>query len=50
MLLNYFFGLGMARGGAMLGQQQTFIVVLVVILLSNPGKTLGLDSLLFRRR
>lgn len=50
MLVNYVLGPGMVRGGATLGQQQTFIVVLVVILLSNPGRTLGLDGLLFKRR
>jgi len=50
MLLNYYFGPGMARGGAVLGQQQTFIVSLIVLLLSNPGKTLGLDGFLFGKR
>jgi thiosulfate dehydrogenase [quinone] large subunit len=50
MLLNYMFGPGMARGGAPLAQQQTFIVALVVFILSSPGRTLGLDGLLFRRR
>ena len=50
MLLNYFFGPGMARGGASLAVQQTFIVALVVFILSNPGRTLGLDGLFFRRR
>ena len=37
LLLNYYFGPGMARGGVPLAQQQTFIVVLVVLVLSNPG-------------
>lgn len=50
MLLNYYFGPGMARGGATLAQQQTFIVALVVIFLANAGKTLGLDSLLFKKK
>jgi thiosulfate dehydrogenase (quinone) large subunit len=50
LLLNYFFGPGMARGGASLAQQQTFIVVLVVLILSNAGRTLGLDGVLFKRR
>ena len=50
MLLNYYFGPGMARGGASLAQQQTFIVVLVVLILSNAGRTLGLDGLLFKKR
>ena len=50
MLINYFLGPGMARGGASLAQQQTFIVALVIILLSNPGRTLGLDGFLFSRR
>ncbi len=50
MLLNYYFGPGMARGGATLAQQQTFIISLVVILLTNPGRTLGLDGLLFKKK
>ena len=50
MLLNYYFGPGMARGGAVIGQQQTFIVALVVLALSNPGRTLGLDGLLFKKK
>ncbi|HEU4341985.1 MAG TPA: hypothetical protein VFU31_10475 [Candidatus Binatia bacterium] len=48
MVINYFLGPGMARGSATLAQQQTFIVALVVIFLSNPGRTLGLDGLFFR--
>jgi hypothetical protein len=31
-----------------LAQQQTFIVSLVIFILSNPGGTLGLDGLLFK--
>jgi len=50
MLVNYFFGPGMARGGATLAQQQTFIVSLLVLTLANAGRTLGLDGLLFKRR
>jgi len=50
MLLNYYFGPGMARGAAVLGQQQTFIVALVVLALSNPGQTLGVDGFLFKRK
>lgn len=50
MLLNYFFGPGMARGGATLAQQQTFIALLVIFILANPGRTLGLDGLLFGGR
>jgi thiosulfate dehydrogenase [quinone] large subunit len=49
MIINYFFGPGMARGGATLGQQQTFIASLIVILLANPGRVLGLDGWLFRK-
>ena len=45
MLLNYYLGPGMAGGGALLAQQQTFIVCLAVFFLSNPGRTLGLDGL-----
>jgi uncharacterized membrane protein YphA (DoxX/SURF4 family) len=47
MLINYYLGPGMARGGAPLAQQQTFIVALAIFVLSNPGRTLGLDGLLF---
>jgi uncharacterized membrane protein YphA (DoxX/SURF4 family) len=50
MLVNYYFGPGMARGGAPLAQQQTFIVALIIILLANAGRTLGLDGLIFRGR
>lgn len=50
MLINYYLGPGMARGGATLAQQQTFIIVLAVIVLSSPGRTLGLDGLLFASR
>ena len=47
MLINYYLGPGMARGGAPLAQQQTFIVALAIFVLSNPGRTLGLDGLFF---
>ena len=47
MVINYYLGPGMAKGGAMLAQQQTFIVALVIFALANPGRTLGLDGLLF---
>jgi len=47
MLVNYYLGPGMARGGAQMAQQQTFIVALAIIALSNPGRTLGLDGLIF---
>jgi thiosulfate dehydrogenase [quinone] large subunit len=50
ILVNYFLGPGMARGGAQFAHQQTYIVSLIVILLANPGGTLGLDGLLFRKR
>lgn len=50
MLANYYFGPGMARGGAVLGQQQTFLVSLLVILLANPGRTFGIDGFLFKRK
>jgi thiosulfate dehydrogenase [quinone] large subunit len=50
MLINYFLGVGMARGGATLAQQQTFIIALAIFVLANPGRTLGLDGLLFSGR
>jgi NADH dehydrogenase len=48
MLSNYYLGPGTARGGAMLAQQQTFIIALAIFVLAGPGRTLGLDGLLFR--
>jgi len=48
MVINYYLGVGMARGGAMVAQQQTFIILLAIFVLANPGRTLGLDGLLFR--
>lgn len=47
MMINYYLGPGTARGGATLAQEQTFIVVLAIFALANPGRTLGLDGLLF---
>jgi len=49
MMVNYIFGPGMARGGAPLAQQETFAVAFLVFILSNPGRTLGLDGLVFRK-
>ena len=49
MVINYYLGVGIAQGGAMLDQQQIFIVALFIFLLSNPGRTLGLDGIIFRR-
>jgi len=50
MLINYYLGPGMARGGAPLAQQQTFIVCLAIFILANPGRALGLDGLIFGRK
>jgi uncharacterized membrane protein YphA (DoxX/SURF4 family) len=47
LVINYYLAIGSVRGGAQLAQQQTYIVSLIVILLSNPGRTLGLDGLIF---
>jgi len=47
---NYALGPGMARGGSSLAQSETFFVAMIVIFLSNPGRTLGLDGLLWRRK
>jgi uncharacterized membrane protein YphA (DoxX/SURF4 family) len=49
MMVNYFFGPGMARGGAMMAQQETFAGAFLMFILSGPGRTLGLDGLFFRR-
>ena len=48
MLSNYYLGPGTARGGAMLAQQQTLLIALAIFVLAGPGRTLGLDGLLFR--
>ena len=48
MLINFYLGPGTARGGVTLAQQQTFIILLTIFALANPGRTLGLDGLLFR--
>jgi uncharacterized membrane protein YphA (DoxX/SURF4 family) len=50
MLINYYLGPGMAHGGLMLAHQQILIIALMIFLLSNPGRALGLDGLLFGRR
>ena len=49
-LANYVLGPGMARGGATLGNSETFFIAMVVLFLTGAGRTLGLDGLLFRRR
>ena len=49
MLVNYYLGPGMARGGYMIAHQQVFLIALALFVLANPGRTLGLDGLLFRR-
>jgi len=47
MLVNYYLGPGMARGGYMLAYQQFYILALAIFVLAGPGRTLGLDGLLF---
>ena len=47
MVVNYYLGVGMVRGGVMLAHQQIVIIVLAIFILSNPGRTLGLDGLFF---
>lgn len=48
MFANFLLGPGMARGGVTLAHQQVFLVTLAIFVLSNPGRSLGLDGLLFR--
>jgi uncharacterized membrane protein YphA (DoxX/SURF4 family) len=50
MVANYYLGLGMARGGAMVAQQHIFMLLLAIFILANPGRSLGLDGLLFRAK
>ena len=47
MLLNYYLGPGTVRGGYMLAHQQLFIIALAIVMLAGPGRTLGLDGMLF---
>jgi uncharacterized membrane protein YphA (DoxX/SURF4 family) len=47
MVVNYYLGPGTARGGFMLAHQQIFILALAIFVLADPGRTLGLDSVLF---
>jgi thiosulfate dehydrogenase [quinone] large subunit len=48
MWINYYLGVGMARGGMLRAQQEIFIIALAIFVLAQPGRTLGLDGLLFR--
>jgi thiosulfate dehydrogenase [quinone] large subunit len=48
MLINYYLGLGMVRGGTLRALQEIFIIALAIFVLAQPGRTLGLDGLLFR--
>jgi thiosulfate dehydrogenase [quinone] large subunit len=49
MVANYYLAIGWVRGGAMAAQQHVFMLLLAIFLLANPGRTLGLDGLIFRR-
>jgi thiosulfate dehydrogenase [quinone] large subunit len=49
MVANYYLAIGMTRGGATAAQQQIYLLLLAIFVLANPGRTLGLDGLLFRR-
>lgn len=50
MFINYILGPGMARGGATLGNSETFLIAMIVLFLTNPGRTLGVDGFLFKRK
>ena len=50
MLANYLLGPGWARGGNVYGQTQTFLIAMIVLFLTNPGRTLGLDGFLLKRK
>lgn len=49
-LANYALGPGMARGGATLANSETFLIAMIVLFLTNPGRTLGIDGFLFRKK
>ena len=50
MFINYILGPGWARGASTLGQTETFFVAMIVLFLTNPGRTLGMDGFLFKRK
>lgn len=50
MLANYLLGPGWARGGSTYAQAQTFLIAMLVLFLTNPGRTLGADGFLFKRK
>ena len=50
MLANYMLGPGWARGASTYAQTQTFFIAMVVLFLTNPGRTLGVDGFLFKRK
>jgi len=47
LVINYYLGHGILRGGATVAQQQIFTVSLIIFLLSNAGHALGLDGIIF---
>ncbi len=44
-----YLGHGRVRGGAIAAPQQFFTVSLIIFLLSNAGRALGLDGIIFKR-
>jgi len=50
MLANYMLGPGWARGASTYAQTQTFFIAMIVLFLANPGRTLGVDGFLFKRK
>ena len=50
MLANYMLGPGWARGASTYGQSQTFLIAMIVLFLTNSGRTLGVDGFLFKRK
>ena len=48
MLINYYLGPGIARGGILMAHQQIFLLALAIFVLASPGRSLGLDGLIFR--
>jgi uncharacterized membrane protein YphA (DoxX/SURF4 family) len=47
IVVNYFLSIGLPHGGAAMANQQIFLIILTIFVLANPGRTLGLDGLLF---
>ena len=47
LVTNYYLSIGVPHGGAAMANQQIFIMMMAIFALANPGRTLGLDGVMF---